>query len=246
MASHFARRTLVHGTPSVQRLPQHLIDFASTLAEKRRARFLAARSLLADLMLRVYGITQLPELTQSLCGRPCFVDRDLPDFSLAYAGNIIGVLLAEEGGRAGLGMEIIRAHSRQTQEQYLRDLSSGEKAWINAQNDPSEAALQLWSMRKSLLKLTGMEDVSSDSLRLHPASGRLRSLRFPDIQAISDVDPLMIWSCALSPGSERLHLWEYDEEKHWTRLQEIQVNRPEMGQRVLRLTSLPQEKVLQS
>lgn len=242
MGSHFARRILVHRSPSVQRLPQHMIDFASTLTQKRRVRYLAARSLLAELMLHVYGITQLPALTQDVCGRPRFVDRYLPDFSIAYAGNIVGVLLAEEGSRAGLGLEIFRAHCRQTREQFLRDLSSGEKAWINTQNDPSEATLQLWSMRKSLLKLTG----TLDSLRLHPASGRLRSLHFPDIQAISDVDPLIIWSCALSPGSEWLHLWEYDEEKHWTKLQEIQVNRPEMGQRILRLTNLSQEGTPQS
>ncbi|MDT0478339.1 hypothetical protein RM863_40160, partial [Streptomyces sp. DSM 41014] len=65
------------------------------------------------------------------------------------------------------------------------------------------------------------------------------------IQAVSDVEPLMIWSCALSPGNERLHLWESDEEKNWTRLQDIQVNKPAMGQRMLRLTSLPAEKVFQ-
>lgn len=245
MASHFARRTLTQGLPSVQRLSQPLLDFSSTLAEKRRVRYLAARALLADLMLRVYGLSQLPEMTLSACGRPVFADPDLPDFSLAYAGNIIGVLLAEEGGHAGLGIEIVRAHSRQTQEQYLQGLSSGERAWINAQTDPSEAAIQLWAMRKSLMKLTGVKDGRSESLRLHPASGRLRSLEYPDIQAVSDVEPLLIWSCALSPGNERLHLWESDEEKNWTRLQDIQVNKPAMGQRMLRLTSLPAEKVFQ-
>ncbi|MGB9098569.1 4'-phosphopantetheinyl transferase family protein [Erwinia sp.] len=245
MASHFARRTLIQGSPSVQRLSQNLINFSSTLAEKRRVRFLAARSLLADLMLRVYGLSQLPEMTHSPCGRPRFADPDLPDFSLAYAGNIIGVLLAEEGGRAGLGIEIVRAHSRQTQEQYLQGLSSGERAWINAQNDPSEAVIQLWTLRKSLKKLTDRQEGSSESLRLHPASGRLRSLEFPDIQAVSDVEPLMIWSCALSPGSERLHLWESDEAQSWTRLQDIQVNRPALGQRMLRLTSMPTERVFQ-
>lgn len=201
MAGHFARRTLVQGALRVPRLSQQLIDHAAMLPEKRRQRFLAARSLLAELMLRVYGITQLPEVTFSSCGRPRFVDCDLPDFSIAYAGTIVGVLLAEEGCRVGLGMEIMRAHSRQTMDFYLRNLSSGEKAWINAQTDPVEAVTQLWAMRKSLLKLTGKPDNPGESLRLHPASGRLRALNFPDIQAVSDVEPLLLWSCAFSPAS---------------------------------------------
>ena len=246
MASHFARQTLAHSTPYVQRLPQYLIDAAGLMAEKRRLRFLAARALLAELMLRVYGISHLPDLLTTASGRPCFADSDLPDFSIAYADNLVGVLLAEEGGRAGLGLELIRAHSRQTQELYLSGLSSGEKAWINAQTDPNEAATQLWAIRKSLLKLTGPEQGNSDSLRLHPASGRLRSHSFPDIQAISDVEPLLIWSCALSPGSERLHLWEFDEDNNWTRLKEIPVNTANVGQRMLRMTCMPSEKVVQN
>ena len=83
--------------------------------------------LLAELMLRVYGMPQLPGLTTTVNGRPCFIDPDLPDFSIAYAGNVIGVLLAEEQSRAGLDMEMVRAHSRQTVEHHLQHLSSGEK-----------------------------------------------------------------------------------------------------------------------
>lgn len=243
MAGHFARQTLFQGAPRVSRLSQNLTDFATTLPERRRLRYLAARSLLAELMLRVYGIAQLPELTLSSCGRPRFADRDLPDFSIGYAGSIVGVLLAEEGGRAGLGMEIMRAHSRQTMEQYLRDLSSGERAWINAQTDPLEAATQLWTMRKSLLKLTERAESPEASLRLHPASGRLRAPNFPYIQAVSDVEPLLLWSCAFSPGSERLYLWELDEHENWVRLREVQINKASMGERVLRLTSMPAERV---
>lgn len=48
--------------------------------------------LLAELMLRVYGIQQLPELITLSNGRPCFADPNLPDFSIAYAGGQIDVL----------------------------------------------------------------------------------------------------------------------------------------------------------
>ncbi|MFS2221471.1 4'-phosphopantetheinyl transferase family protein [Pantoea sp. B65] len=245
MASHFVRWAYVQNPARMPRLPQKLLEDSWKLNEKRRMRFLAARELLAELMLRVYGMQQLPSLITTSSGRPCFADPDLPDFSIAYAGNQVGVLLAEEGGRAGLDMEIVRAHSRQTVESQLQRLSSGEKAWINAQQDPIEAATQLWTLRQSVLKLTGEGQRDIDSLRLHPASGRLRSTAFPDIQAICDVEPLMVWSCALSPGTQRLRLWEFAEGNSWHALRDVEVNKPNMGPRALRLTSMPPERQVQ-
>jgi len=245
MASHFVRWTLVQSPARLQRLPQKLIEDSWSHNDKRRMRFLAARVLLAELMLRVYGMQQLPALISMSSGRPCFADPDLPDFSISYAGNQVGVLLAEEGGRAGLDMEIVRAHSRQTVENQRQCLTSGEKAWINAQHDAVEAATQIWTLRQCVLKLSGEGQRNIDSLRLHPASGRLRSAAFPDIQAICDVDPLLVWSCALSPGTERLRLWEYDEINGWLALRDIEVNKPNIGPRALRLTSMPQERLLQ-
>lgn len=242
MASHFARWTLVQSKPRVHRLPQALIEQIACADEKRRTRFLAARTLLAELMLRIYGISKLPQLTVNPRGRPAFADPELPDFSIAYAGNTVGVLLAEEGSRAGLDMEIVRAHSQQTLEHYFQCLSSAEIAWVRAQSDEIEACTQLWTLRHSILKLTGERDINAPSLRLHPASGRLRSACVPDIQAICDADAVMVWSCALSPGSERLRLWEYDEREGWASQQDINVLAQNMGPRMLRLVSLPAER----
>ncbi|MBD8164945.1 4'-phosphopantetheinyl transferase family protein [Erwinia persicina] len=244
MASHFARWALAQTRPRVHRLPHPIVEYASRFTEKRRARYLAARILLAELMQRVYGMPVLPELITSASGRPCFADQDLPDFSFAYAGNMVGVALAEEGGRAGLDMEIIRAHSRQTMEHHFECLSSGEKAWINAQNDAIEASTQLWTLRQSILKLTGEGEDGINSLRLHPASGRLRSVTWPDIQALCDVEPLLVWSCALSPGTDRLRLWEYNHDNGWESLRDFNVCAQNLGPRTLRLTSLPTEKQL--
>lgn len=130
MASHFVRWL---GNPllssKLMRIPQDVINSAEHFPDKRRSRFLAARELLAQLMLRVYGIRELPALITTSSGRPCFTDPHLPDFSIAYAGNTIGVLLAEKGGRASLDMEIVHAHSRQV--------------------------TQIWTLRQSILKLTG-------------------------------------------------------------------------------------------
>jgi len=241
MASHFARWTLTDSSVPIYRLSLKIVDHARGFPERRRLRYLASRMLLAELIWRVYGIPQLPELVTSNTGRPHFADSILPDFSIAYAGNIVGVLLAEEDGRAGLGMEIARSHSHRTLERYSRGLSSGEKTWIRAQTDPDEATTQLWTLRQSVLKLTG-QTPGSPTLQLHPASGRLRSVTFPDIQAISDVEVLIIWSCALSPVNEQLYLWEFNGEQGWKRLQNIQSHTHNMGTRTLRLTSLPLEK----
>lgn len=237
MASHFARWALNAGMIPVHRISQQAVDAAQFLPERRRSRYLAARILLAEMMLRVYGIPQLPELAIADNGRPHFADSELPDFNIAYAGNIVGVLLADDGGYVGLDMEIVRAHSRQTLERHSRDISTAEKAWINVQTDPDEAATQLWTMRQSVLKLTGDKDRGKASLQLQPASGRLRSHSFSDIQAISDVEPLFIWSCALSPGSEHLNLWEFEADG-WTLLRDIPAYAQNLGSRMLRLTSL--------
>ncbi|WP_313685511.1 phosphopantetheinyl transferase [Pantoea sp.] len=243
MASHFVRWM---GNPPLSsetmRVPQDVINSAQRLPDKRRGRFLAARELLAQLMLRIYGINELPLLVTTSSGRPCFADSALPDFSIAYAGNMVGVLLAEEGGRAGLDMEIVRAHSRQTQDALTQDLSSGEKAWINAQQDFMEAVTQIWTLRQSILKLTGEAESGIDSLRLHPAAGRLRSSVFPDIQAVCDAEPTLVWSCALSPGTERLRLWEIDGGYQWQPLRDVEMSKPNIGPRTLRLTSLPSER----
>jgi phosphopantetheinyl transferase len=244
MASHFVRwmGNSLLSTES-PRISQDVINSAERFPDKRRSRFLAARELLAQLMLRVYGIRELPPLVTTSSGRPCFADANLPDFSIAYAGNMVGVLLAEEGGRAGLDMEIVRAHSRQTQDTLTQDLSSGEKAWINAQQDFMEAVTQIWTLRQSILKLTG-EPSGIGSLQLHPAAGRLRSSVFPDIQAVCDAEPMLVWSCALSPGTERLCLWEIDAQQQWQPLRDVEMSKPNIGPRSLRLTSLasaPQE-----
>lgn len=242
MACHFARWVRAQNRPKVDRLPQQCIDDSSVLNEKQRERFLASRMLLAELMFRVYGIAKLPVISASRNGRPRFSDPDLPDFSFAYAGNIVGVLLSEEGERAGLDMEIVRAHCRQTLEQQSGYLSSGEKAWLGAQKDVTEASTQLWTLRQSILKMTDDGINSVHSLELHPASGKLRSPAWPDIQALCDVEPLLVWSCALSPGNDRLILWEYNGNDGWESLREINIFAQNIGPCMLRLTSFPADK----
>jgi len=246
MASHFVRATLPLSLPCALPTSQAVLDHASRLPARRRERFLAVRALLAELMLKVYGLTPLPELTTCKYGRPLFANRDLPDFSIAYAGNVIGVLLAEEGGRVGLDMEMVRAHSRQTIEYHQRFISSSERTWINAQPDPLEASTQIWTLRQSVVKLAGEGEREMAAICLQPGAGRLRATRFPDVQVISDVEPSLVWSCALLTNTDRLCLWDREADGSWRALRTLELNKPSIGSHTLRLTSLPQDRPLQA
>ncbi len=240
MATHFARSAFSANYTTTHRLPSNLITHASRFNLRHRQRFLTALALLAELMFNFYGYHTLPVLITSSSGRPCFADNHLPDFSLAYTGNIVGVMLAEKGCRAGLDIEMIRAHNRQKRKHLADKFSCGEQAWINSQQDPLEAATQIWVLRQSILKLTGEGDSGMTSLCLHPAYGRLRSFILPDVHAICDAEPALVWSCALSPACDQLKLWEWDY-KGLKELHTIQVQKQNMGPHLLRLTSLPHE-----
>ncbi|PWK94902.1 phosphopantetheinyl transferase [Pantoea allii] len=239
MAGHFVRWA---GNPG-QRLvdmtmTQDVIDSVRHVADKRRERFLAARIILKQLMQRVYGLHHLPPIVNCHNGRPAFVDPDLPDFNIAYAGNTVGVLLAEERSQVGLEIDIVRAHSRQTQEQMMQGLSSGEITWINAQQDVPEAVTQIWTLRRSVMKLQGGDETGLTSLQLLPGAGRLRSTLHTDLQILCDAEPTLVWSCALSPQVRHLHLWEITGDGQWSELRDITLDKPDAGTQMIRLTTL--------
>ena len=108
MATHFARGILTEGRLVSARISSACHSEALKLPEHRRTRFLASRALLAELMFMLYGTSELPEIITQPEGRPVFADPDLPRFSIAYTGNIIGVALTTEGD-CGLDMELQRA-----------------------------------------------------------------------------------------------------------------------------------------
>ena len=113
MATHFARGILTEGHLVSVRLPTPCHIEARDLPAHRRTRFLASRSLLAELMFMLYGTSTLPEIVTEAKGTPVFRDKNLPGFSISYAGNIVGVVLTTEG-TCGLDMEQIgRASCRE-------------------------------------------------------------------------------------------------------------------------------------
>jgi len=243
MATHFARGIINGGHLDSTRLSAASLHQAQQMPEHRRARFLASRSLLAELMFMLYGVHELPEIVVSSNGRPGFSDPSLADFSLAYAGNMVGVAITTEG-RCGLDMELQHAtrgfHHPQSHRNH--HFTSNETIWINNQNDPHEAGAQLITLRQSVLKLCGRCHDESQPLQLLPGSGRLRMAGEPDVEALCDAEDILIWAIAVTPAIEHVKLWEFDTHKGWSNLSEVLKQRPSAETRVMRFTSLPLEK----
>jgi len=245
MATHFARGTLTEGRLVSSRLPSSCHNEARKLPEYRRTRFLASRALLAELLFMLYGTSELPEVIPEPEGRPVFADPDLPRFSIAYAGNIVGLVLTTEGD-CGLDMELQRAirsfHGPHAHDDY--PLSSNENLWVRNQNDPNEAKAQLITLRQSIRKLSGDASDCASLLQLLPGSGRLRAARAPEIEALSDAEDVLIWSIAVTPAIERLKIWQFDSRLGWHSLPDVPARANEPEARLMRLTSLPIEKAI--
>lgn len=246
MATHFARGILKDGHLLSVRLSSTSHNIARQLPAYRRTRYLASRALLAELLFMLYGISELPEIVTRLEGKPFFKDSHLPDFSIAYAGNIVGVALTTEG-QCGLDMELLRALRNTPQASMLENyrFTSNEQLWINNQSDPHEARVQLVALRQSVLKMTG--DVHLDSprtLQLLPGSGRLRSANTDQLEVICDAEDVLVWSLAASPSIDKLKVWEFDGKYGWRSLPDALTRANEPSARVMRFTSLPAEKAL--
>ncbi|MBM3072201.1 phosphopantetheinyl transferase [Enterobacter sp. RHBSTW-00994] len=245
MATHFARGILTEGHLEPVRVSPACHDEARKLPEYRRTRFLASRALLAELLFMLYGTSELPDMITQPEGRPVFADPELPHFSIAYTGNIVGVALTTEGD-CGLDMELQRAtrgfHGSTAHDAY--PLSSNEKLWVRNQNDPNEARAQLITLRQSIRKLSGCAADDASLLQLLPGSGRLRASQAALVEALSDAEDVLIWSIAVTPAIERLKIWEFDSHRGWHSLPDVPARANEPAARLMRLTSLPAEKAL--
>ena len=242
MATHFARGILSTREPLSTRLSAACYQSAQRLPEYRQSRYRASRSLLAELLFMLYGISELPDIINDDNGRPRFSDPNLPRFSISYAGNIVGVALTTEGD-CGLDMELQHAsrgiHPLHDPNRYV--FNSNENLWINIQHDPDEARAQLVALRRSVLKLTGEAPVR---LQLLPGAGRLRTTNTQPVEALCDAETVLVWSIAATPAIGQLKVWEYHHQEGWHNLPDAQMRAKESAARLMRFTSLPVEKAL--
>lgn len=241
MATHFARGTIDQRYPFSNRLSEECHAHARQIPEHRRSRFLASRSLLAELMYMLYGIQQLPKIIISAAGRPYFADPSLVDFSIAYAGNKVGVVVTTEG-RCGLDIEINQSFGNLPSVASDSTFRSNESIWINNQKNPGEARAQLRTLHQSAFKLMGHEEC----LQILPGAGRIRLSDQTEVEAISDVEGLLIWGCVVSPAIEKLSLWEFESSQSWHSLWDIKSRYRDPNGSIIRLTSMSSEKALYS
>ncbi|KNC11331.1 hypothetical protein AC791_05205 [Klebsiella sp. RIT-PI-d] len=245
MATHFARGTLGDAYRLSTRLSSACHQQARRLPEHRQSRYLASRALLAELLFMLYGIGELPDMAVLPGGRPAFVDPTLPQFSIAYAGNIAGVALTTEGD-CGLALALQRTlpgtHPAHLPERY--HFTSNEALWINNQNDPYEARIQLLALRRSIVKLTGNMESDTQGLQLLPGAGRLRTGNAVHVEAICDAEAVLVWSVAATPAIERLKVWEHNGQGSWRCLPDTQVRANEPSGRLMRFTSITAEKMV--
>ncbi|EGO8116835.1 MFS transporter [Escherichia coli] len=195
---------------------------------------------IAVLMFMLYGIGELPEIVTLPKGKPVFSDKNLPSFSISYAGNMVGVALTTEG-ECGLDMELQRAtrgfHSPHAPDNHT--FSSNESLWISKQNDPNEARAQLITLRRSVLKLTG--DVLNDDprdLQLLPIAGRLKCAHVNHVEALCDAEDVLVWSVAVTPTIEKLSVWELDGKHGWKSLPDIHSRANNPTSRMMRFAQL--------
>ncbi len=243
MATHFARGILTEGhlisvrlpLPVSSRSPKHSPSSSKPFSGVQR---FTRRT---DVLLwHWHGIGELPEIVTLPKGKPVFSDKNLPSFSISYAGNMVGVALTTEG-ECGLDMELQRAtrgfHSPHAPDNHT--FSSNESLWISKQNDPNEARAQLITLRRSVLKLTG--DVLNDDprdLQLLPIAGRLKCAHVNHVEALCDAEDVLVWSVAVTPTIEKLSVWELDGKHGWKSLPDIHSRANNPTSRMMRFAQL--------
>lgn len=243
MGIHFARGILTEGSLFSVRLPSSCHLEARSLPVYRQTRFLASRGLLAELMFMLYGTLTLPEIERKAKGKPTFRDKNLPSFSIAYAGNRVGVALATEG-ECGLDMELQRATRRFIAPHSMHPpaFSSNENLWISKQNDPDEARAQLITLRRSVLKLIGDVHIDPRELQLLPGAGRLKCAHVGQLEAICDAEELLVWTVAVTPGIDKLQIWEFDGKQGWKSLPDVQTRANASTGRLMRFAQFSTAK----
>ncbi|MBK4714327.1 MULTISPECIES: holo-ACP synthase [Tenebrionibacter/Tenebrionicola group] len=241
MAIHFARGIVTPQNQLSSRISAECHAWAKELPRHHRERYLASHALLAEMLFMLYGITRLPPITLR-DGKPAFADSTLPAFSQAWAGNIAGIALTTEG-LCGLDMALhptsgcLRPYTPNCKDNFTRS----ETTWINNQNDPQEARIQLAVLHQSIKKLS---DNHCNEVRISPCAGRLRVNSNQRVEALCDAEDILIWALCASPGIETLRLWEFNHHSGWQALPDPGNRNSYTGNRMMRFATHPAEQSL--
>lgn len=132
-------------------LSKQIINDAQLFNGRRKKQFLVCRSILASLLNQYCQIAILPTMVIGDNNRPCFLERNLPDFNISHSQDWVAVAISLDG-RVGLDIEVARPRKN-----YLDVAKSffadAEYQWMMQQADTLTAFWQLWTLKESALKL---------------------------------------------------------------------------------------------
>ena len=132
-------------------LSKQIINDAQLFNGRRKKQFLVCRSILASLLNQYCQIAILPTMVIGDNNRPCFLERNLPDFNISHSQDWVAVAISLDG-RVGLDIEVARPRKN-----YLDVAKSffadAEYQWMMEQADTLKAFWQLWTLKESALKL---------------------------------------------------------------------------------------------
>lgn len=192
------------------RLSKDIINKSRELNVERQQQFLTGRILLAELLFQTIGIAELPEIITSDNGRPSFSQPELPDFNISHSGDLIIVALAQHC-QVGIDLEIKRPRKK------LLDLakysfSELEFSWLSSftEKKREQAFWQLWTIRESILKLSGKGVWQMKEIGVNPHNHQLLAGFSPQLHCWSYQHDPLFWAIttniAVTPNN--ISLWQ--------------------------------------
>lgn len=118
--------------------------------ERDRRLSLAVYLLLCEGLKKEYGITTPPEFVFGTHGKPMLADYPDIHFNMSHCREAAVCVIAPRP--VGIDAESIRLYDRQLVERTMND---AERRRIDHGLHPNEDFIKLWTMKESVLKLTG-------------------------------------------------------------------------------------------
>lgn len=196
-------------------LPLCLIQHAATFKPERRRQYLGCRILLSQLLAKLTGQNQLPNIITRGNDRPVFEDPTLPDFNITHSQNIIMVALLNKNrmpdAAIGLDLEVVRPRS-----QFLKlahyAFSTNEYLWLThlpiAQQNL--AFWQLWTLREAILKMQGKGVWQMSQIQIAPATKSISTNLCDALWVQSVQQENIYWSLATNRPLSHFELWQSD------------------------------------
>lgn len=189
---------------NVSRLPLSIRLQAENYKGLRRSQYLTGRAILAELLFQRLAILQLPDIVLTEKGRPVFVDRLLPDFNISHSGEHIMVVLAKSGTQVGLDIEVDRPRNRLLA-LAKHSLSENEYQWLTELPCDRQAVgfWHLWTLRESILKLTGEGVWQMKQLTIFPKQKKISTLFTDTVFSLTGKIDSIYWAIS---SNQPIHL----------------------------------------